>query len=93
MVNVPLPSNVTVSFGVLVGSAGSTNLRLVTVAFVDSAGIVKVGVPSWVSPWIFFVVFPSGVTVNSVTVGTYFFVTIFPFSSSTWTFTPSAVPW
>lgn len=46
MVNVPLPSNVTVSFGVLVGSAGSTNLRLVTVAFVDSAGIVNVGVPS-----------------------------------------------
>ena len=33
---------------------------------------------------------PSGVT--GVTVGTYFFVTTFPFSSSTWTVTPSAVP-
>ena len=91
MVNVPFPSTFTLSFSVW--STGSTNLRLVTVAFVDSAGVVNVGVPSWVSPWIFFVVLPSGVTVNSVTVGTYFFVTTFPFSSSTWTVTPSAVPW
>ena len=89
--NVPFPATVTLSFSVW--SAGSTNLRLVTITFVDSAGIVNVGVPSWVSPWIFFVVLSPGVTVNSVTVGTYFFVTTFPFSSSTWTFTPSAVPW
>ena len=91
IVNVPFPATVTLSFSVW--SAGSTSLRLVTVALFDSVGIVNVGVASWVSPWIFVVVFPSGVTVNSVTVGTYFFVTTWPFSSSTWTFTPSAVPW
>ena len=44
IVNVPFPATVTLSFSVL--SAGSTSLRLVTVALFDSAGIVNVGVSS-----------------------------------------------
>ena len=49
--NVPFPSTVTESFGVL--SDGSTSLRLVIDAFVTPSGIVKVGVPSCRTPWIF----------------------------------------
>ena len=44
IVNIPFPATVTLSFSVL--SAGSTSLRLVTVTFVDSVGIVNVGVSS-----------------------------------------------
>ena len=44
IVNVPFPATVTLSFSPL--SDGSTSLRLVTVTFVDSVGIVNVGVPS-----------------------------------------------
>ena len=46
--NVPFPSTVTESFGVL--SDGSTSLRLVIDAFVTPSGIVNVGVPSCGTP-------------------------------------------
>ena len=48
MTNVPFPSTVTESFGVL--SDGSTSLRLVIEAFVTPSGIVNVGVPSCGTP-------------------------------------------
>ena len=88
IVNVPFPATVTLSFSVL--SVGSTSIWPVTLALFDS---VNTGVPSWASPCILVLVLFSGLTINSVTVGTYFFVTTLPFSSSTWTVTPSAVPW
>ena len=91
IVNVPFPATVTLSFSLL--SDGSTSIWPVTLALFDSVGTLNAGVPSWDSPWILVLVLFSGLTINSVTVGTYFFVTTFPFSSSTWTFTPSAVPW
>ena len=91
IVNVPFPATVTLSFSLL--SDGSTSVWPVTLALFDSVGILNTGVPSWDSPWIFVLVLSSDLTTNSVTVGTYFLVTTLPFSSSTWTVTPSAVPW
>ena len=90
IVNVPFPSTVTVSFGVL--SDGSTSLRSVIVAFVTPSGIVNVGVSSCGTPWIFLDVLFPGVTVNGVTVGVYFASFVSPFSSVAWTLIPSAVP-
>ena len=90
MTNVPFPSTVTESFGVL--SDGSTSLRLVIEAFVTPSGIVKVGVPSCGTPWIFLDVLFSGVTVNGVTFGVYFASFVSPFSSVACTVIPSVVP-
>ena len=88
--NVPFPSTVTESFGVL--SDGSTSLRLVIDAFVTPSGIVNVGVPSCGTPWIFLDVLFSGVTVNGVTFGVYFASFVSPFSSVACTVIPSVVP-
>ena len=88
--NVPFPSTVTESFGVL--SDGSTSLRLVIDAFVTPSGIVKVGVPSCGTPWIFLDVLFSGVTVNGVTFGVYFASCVFPTSVTACTVIPSAGP-
>ena len=90
IVNVPFPATVTLSFSVW--SAGSTSLRLVTVALFDSVGIVNVGVSSWVTPWIFVVVLSPGVTVSAFTVGVYFASAVSPFSSVACTEIPVAGP-
>ena len=90
IVNVPFPSTFTLSFSVW--STGSTSLRLVTVTLFDSAGTGNVGVPSWISPWIFVVVAGCGVNVNAVTVGLYFASFVSPFSSVACTVIPVAGP-
>ena len=90
IVNVPFPSTVTESFGVL--SVGSTSLRSAIVAFVTPSGIVNVGVSSCGTPWIFLDVLFSGVTVNGVTVGVYFASFVSPFLSIACTVIPVAGP-
>ena len=90
MTNVPFPSIVTESFGVL--SDGSTSLRLVIEAFVASSGIVKVGVPSCGTPWIFLDSWLTAIIINGFTVGVYFASFVSPFSSVACTVIPSVVP-
>ena len=90
IVKVPFPLITTVSFSTL--SAGSTSLRLVTVAFVTPAGSVNVGVPSWGSPWIFIDVLSFGVTFNGFTLGVYLADAVSPFASVAWTEIPAAGP-
>ena len=92
ILNVPFPSNVTVSFGGLVGLAGSTSLRLVIVALVSS-GRVNVGVSSCGNPWMFLDSWSTAITTNGLTVGVYFASAVSPFSSVARTLIPFASPW
>ena len=76
----------------LVGSAGSTSLRLVIVALDASSGSVNVGVSSCGNPWIFLVSWSTTITINGLTVGVYFASAVSPFSSVARTLIPFASP-
>ena len=87
-VYVPSPGTTTFPSGFAPSNVGATSSSIGTLGLPG----LNVGVPSCLIPWspVVSAGVPSGVT--GVTVGTYFFVTTLPFSSSTWTVTPSAVP-